>query len=133
MVQQADQIGGCAAGEPIVTECLFGKRVQQAERIVHIRQVAAEMIAVIPVLQHVQHPFFSNLIFYRQCLDRLGKVMLQFFLRDAAKRFILLVHADVARLVEPAEHTYLRELGHARQQHELKVFIRQFKGGIETF
>ena len=45
MVQQADQIGGCAAGEPIVTECLFGKRVQQAERVVYVRQVAAEVIA----------------------------------------------------------------------------------------
>ena len=41
------------------------------------------------------------------------------------------VHTDVVRLVEPAEHAHLRELGHSCQQDELQVCIGSLEDGVE--
>ena len=91
------------------------------------------MVTVVLQLQHLLHLVHTELHILSKLTDRFGKNSFQFLLRDTAKRFITLVHADVLRLVEAAEDTHLGELRHTRQHHEAQVSIRCLEGTIETF
>ena len=133
MVEQTNQISGSSAGKPEIAESLLRKSVQQTERIVHVRKVLAEMIAVILTLQHLHHPCLVRSVFLRQPADGFSEITLQFLLRNAAKSLVTPVHADVCRLVEAAEHAHLRELGDPRKQNELQVVISSLEHGIEAF
>ena len=91
------------------------------------------MIPVILRLHELFHFFYRQLVFPCQFLDRNGKIAFQLLARDPAKGFELLVHADISRLVEAAEHAYLREFGHPRQQDELQVLVSRLEYRVETF
>ena len=90
------------------------------------------MITIIPLLQQLHHVRNRLAAFLCQFGYRLGKIMLQLFLRDTAKRVVVPHHADVRRLVEAAKHRDLRELRHARQQHELQVGIRRLERRVKA-
>ena len=107
VVQQADEIGRCTAGEPIVAKLQLRERVQQTKGIIDIRQVVAEMIAVVAELQLLPHPFRRRPVSLGQFFYRLSKIAVQFVLRDATQSLVLSIHADVIGLVETAEHTDL--------------------------
>ena len=47
---------------------------------------------------------------------------MQFFFRDAAKCLVFTIHADILGLVEPTEHTDLREFGNACEEDKAHVF-----------
>ncbi|SCI49346.1 Uncharacterised protein [uncultured Bacteroides sp.] len=57
--------------------------------------------------------------------------MFQLLLGHSAESLVMYVHTDVIRLVEPAEHTHLRELGYSRQQDKLQVCIGSLKHRVE--
>ena len=42
------------------------------------------------------------------------------------------IHANVIRLVEPAEYAHLRKLGHPREQDKLQIAVGSLKDRIET-
>ena len=65
--------------------------------------------------------------------NRFLEVVLQFLLCNTAKRLVLGMHADIERLVEPAEDADLRKFGHAREEDELKVLVCRLEYGIEAF
>ena len=47
----------------------------------------------------------------------------QLLLGDAEQCVVACREADVVGLFEAAEHTYLRELSHSCEQHELKMLV----------
>ena len=91
------------------------------------------MITIIPGFQTELHFIGSAPFLCSQHSNRIGEILLQFFLGNATKCLVTIVHADILRLVETAEHTNLRELGDTRQQHELQISVGTLEGGIESF
>ena len=65
--------------------------------------------------------------------NRLGEIIPKLILSDAAKSFVASVHTDVVRLVETAEHAYLREFCHSGKKNKLEMTVRHLKHGIESF
>lgn len=56
----------------------------------------------------------------------------QWCLGDAAKCLVTIVHANVVRLVESAEHIYLRKLGDTCQYNKLQISVSCLENTIET-
>ena len=131
MGEQADEVCGCARAEPVVVHTATVQRVEQAEGIVHVRQPFAEVVAVILLLQPLLHLPGRAAVVRGHVGNGLREVAVYLVLRDAAQRLVASVHADILRLVEAAEHAHLRELRHARQQHELQVLVRRLEHGVE--
>ena len=90
------------------------------------------MVAVILPGKALHHFLIPALHLVRQHADGGIKHPQQFFPRDAAQRFITGIHTDVPWLVEPAEHTHLGKLCHARQQNELQVLVGQLEHTVEA-
>ena len=91
------------------------------------------MVAVILLLQPLLHLFRRTAVVHRHVGNGLREVAVDLFLRDAAQRLVTSVHADVLRLVETAEHAHLRELRHARQQHELQMLVCHLEYRVKGF
>ena len=91
------------------------------------------MISVVLAFEQTGHLFLGYAFPVCHITYRTGKVVFQFFLGDTAQGFIAYVHADVGRLVETAEHAYLRELGNSGEQDELQVIVRSLEYRIESF
>jgi hypothetical protein len=131
MRKQTDQVGWCACAEPVVIQTLTVQCVQQTERIVNVRHPFTEVIPVVLLFQTPTHLFRRTLVFSSHGRNRFRKCAVNLFLRDAAKRLVTRVHADVLRLVETAEYAHLRELRHPRQQHKLQMAVRTLKHRVE--
>ena len=132
MGQQTYQIGRCARTEPVIVDAALAESIEQTERIVYIRQPVAEMIPVILQFQPLTHLLCRTTVIRSHACYRLRKITVQLLLCYSAKRLVVHAHADVIGLVETAENTHLRELGHTRQKHELKVTVGSLEYRIET-
>ena len=121
MRQQADEVFRSAAPEPVIVDSEVEERVEETERVVNVIHGRAEMVSVILPLEYGQHLIHVRSVCVGHVRDGLREVLLKFLLRDAAQGLVLPAHADVVGLVETAEDTYLRELGHACEEHELQV------------
>ena len=91
------------------------------------------MVAIVLQFESLSHFFGRTLVVVCHFRDGLREIAVYLLLGDTAERFVASVHADVLGLVEPAEHTHLREFGHPRQQDELQVCIGSFEHGVEGF
>ena len=129
--KQADEVGGRAGGEPVVAELLHVEGVEDAEGVVDVGHGRAEVIAVVLPLQEVPHLVKAASVLPGQGGDRFCEVLAHLLPGNAAESLVAVVHADVLGLVEAAEHADLRELGDARQQHELQVAVGRLEGGVE--
>ena len=83
------------------------------------------------LFQKLFHFFISAIFRKGHSVNGLGKLRVQFFFSDAAECLVLIVHADVFRLVKPTEHADLRKLGNARQEHKAQIGICALENGIE--
>ena len=108
------------------------KGIQKAERVIDIGHEIAEMIAVILGLKHRTHLVVRAPVYFGHRLYRITESSVKLLLGDAAECLVLAVHTDILRLVETAEHAHLRELGHTRQEHELKMLVGTLEHRIET-
>ena len=83
-------------------------------------------------LQQLAHLLGAHPHLVRHGVHLVMKCPLLFRLRDTADRLIGRTHTDILRLVETAEHTHLRKLRHAREQHEAQVLVSSLEGRVET-
>ena len=132
MAEQADQVTGRTRAKPIILYIPNAKRIEQTKRIEDVRLPLTEMIAVIMPLQQLAHLLGAHPHLVRHSIHLVMKRPLQFRLRDTADRLIGRTHTDILWLVETAEHTHLRKLRHAREQHEAQVLVSSLEGRVET-
>ena len=90
------------------------------------------MITVIFLFQHFSHLARGTVIFQSHTGYLLREIAFQLFLGNAAECLVTGIHTDVLGLVETAEHAYLGEFRHSRQQYELQVAVRSLEDRIET-
>ncbi len=130
-LHQLGQVGGRAGTVPEVQYLLSVEGVDEAERIIDVHHPFAEVVAVVALLQPLPHLLLGAARRRRHVAHRLRKEAPYLLLRYPAQLVVGGIHADVLRLVEAAEHRYLRELRHPCQQHEPQVSVRRLEGGVE--
>ena len=91
---------------------MVSKRIKQTERIENIRLPLTEMITVIMPFQHKPNFIFRHIHFLRHRIHLIMKHRFKLILRNTTYGIIHRTHADICRLIETAEHTYLRKLCH---------------------
>ena len=133
MVHQTNKIRWCARSKPKVTDAPCIKGIQHTERIIDIYHTFTKMVTIISLLQLLTDFLFTTPLGYRHFPNRFGKNSMQFFFRDATKRFIIRQHTDIQWLIETTEHAYLREFRHTCQKYKTQKLISLLKDGIECF
>ena len=73
MVQQAHQVGRCAGGEPEISHLLLLEAIQEAERIIDVQHVFAEMVTIVVLFQHLLHLGLIDFVFGGQFSDRISE------------------------------------------------------------
>ena len=111
------------AAEPIVGNFPLVECVKQAEGIVDVGHVLAEMIAIVHSLQFYECLVATFTQLLRQPFDIRVQLSGEFFLGDAAECLVVGGHRDVVEVVERAEDAHLRELGDAGDEDELQVVV----------
>ena len=133
MSKQPHQVCRSTRAEPPVIELFFSKGIEQAERIIYIQHLRAEVITVILSLEHGLHFVLPHTELFRHLRNRLRKISLQLLLGYSAQSLIAGIHTDIVRLIETAEHTNLRKLRHPGKEYELQVIVSFLEHRIETF
>ena len=85
MSQQTHQERGRAGAKPVTAHYVIGKAVDDAERIVDVGHLAAEVIAVVHILQPCLCLLLGDALAVGQFADRVVKNAVQLLLSDAAK------------------------------------------------
>ena len=92
-----------------------------------------EMITVV-LFRHRPDSFLhGHVVGFCQCLQFGLKTCKQLFFRYSADGCIRLAHADVVQLVQVAEHTHLRELGHTCQECKTEITVSTFQHSVKSF
>ena len=90
------------------------------------------MVSVIAAFEAVCNLRYADSVLCRQVLDRLCETAFQFLLCYSAQGVVPAVHADILRLVEPAEDAHLCELCHSGEEHELEVGVCGLEYRVEA-
>ena len=133
MVEQAYKICRCARSKPEVAQLALAEGVKHAERVVDVCEALPEMVAVILLPELFPHLLRRHALLSGHIVHNIMKHLLHLVLGYAAQGLEAPVHAYVGRLVEAAEHAYLREFRHACKQHKLKVCVGCLERGVESF
>ena len=133
VVHQPNQVSGRTGGEPKVADSFIIKGIEYAKRIVNIRHIFAEMIAIVLLFQLQFHFLFCTILSLRHFAYGFSELRVQFFLGNATQCLKFFGHTDVQWLVESTEHADLRELGDTRQEHKAEVGICFFECRIKAF
>ena len=123
MLQQTHKICGRTCAEPVVLDTLMLKSVQQTERIEYSSHLVREMIAVILFFQLSHHLVISAMVVRCHLTNRFIEILGHLISGDSTQGSILVAHTYIVRLVEPTEHTYLRELGNTSKQYKLQMLV----------
>ena len=107
-----------AGGEPELAVPSVIQAAQQAERVVYVLALRAEMVPVIHLLQMLQSLFVCLPVLLRQGLDVRPQLLLDLPLRNPADGTEAVLHADVLQAVQLAEDAHLAELAYPRDEHE---------------
>ena len=125
-------IAWSARTKPVRSNLLIVQCLYQAERIEDVLRVLAEMIAVIISAQLFQTLLVCHTKRLAKRLNIPTHRRGQLCKADATDGRILVVHADVVKVVQFAEDAELRELGYASDKDKLQIRIEQFHGTIEV-
>ena len=104
--------------EPVGAKLPCVKALYQAERVVDVLGLVAEVITVVVVLELQQRIVVGDSLFVGEITHRLFHVPFQLGLRDAADGRVPWHHRDVLEVVQLAEYAELGELVYPRDEHE---------------
>ena len=130
-LQYINQKGRSARREPEVLVLLCIESIEQAERIIDVGAMLAEMITVVLPFQMSASFLVSLIVCLGHPLDVRLQVCEQFLLGDAAKRTEIIAHADVLQVIQFAEDAQLAELADAGDEEKAKILSQPFEGAEE--
>ena len=91
------------------------------------------MITVVQTGKALQGFFPARPFLLAQAPEFRLKIPLQFPVCNPAKSDILRQHADVHQLIQIAENTHLRKLGHSRQESKPQITVAAFQNAVKSF
>ncbi len=131
MLQLTDEVGGCAALEPVVVQFPVDERVQQTERIEDILRAGGEAVTVVHEFYLPVHLVRSQFIDLSHLFQVLGEDILYLVFRESADGGETRVERHVLDVVYCGENTELRELGDSGDEAELNILLIGFKRLVE--
>ena len=90
------------------------------------------MVAVVSVLQLLQHLFIGQTELVGKTVDMPGHLRAHLLLRYATDGGVWLLHADVGNVVQFAEDAELGEFRYACEEHKAQIGVATLQRGIEV-
>ena len=131
LTKQVYQESRSARREPEVLVLLCIEGVEQAERVIDVGTMLAEMITVIPLFQMNTCFLESFVVRFGHPLDVRFQFRQQLLLGDAADSAEVIAHADILQIVQLAEDTHLAELADAGDEKEAEILPHTLEGAEE--